>query len=304
MLSIIIPVFNSENTISELCRKLIEEINSYKLEIILINDCSKDNSEKVCIELQKKFAEIIKFYSLAKNVGEHNAVMAGLNKSTGDFAIIMDDDFQNPVSEVLKLAEYITSNDFDVVYTYYEKKKHNFFRNIGSKFNDKVSNFMLRKPKNLYLSSFKAINRFLINEVVKYDLPFPYLDGLILRTTDKIGKILVRHDIRVQGKSGYTFVKLFALWMNMFTNFSILPLRLSIYLGFIMSAFGFLMGIATIIMKINEPTLPMGYASLMFGLSIFSGIQLIAIGMVGEYLGRIFLSINRTPQYSIRKSFE
>ncbi len=299
-LSIIIPVYNSETTIFGLCEKLILEIKSYELEIVLVNDCSGDNSEKICIELYNKYKAIIKFYSLAKNVGEHNAVMAGLNQATGDYAIIMDDDFQNPVSEVIKLADSIYQNENDVVYTYYDKKKHSLIRNLGSKFNDKAANIMLRKPKDLYLSSFKAINRFLINEVIKYDLPFPYIDGLILRTTDKIGKIKVEHKHRKQGKSGYTFAKLFSLWMNMFTNFSILPLRFSIFIGFVFSILGFLLGIATMIMKILEPELPMGYASLMFGVSIFSGIQLIAIGMVGEYLGRLFLSINKQPQYAIR----
>lgn len=303
-LSIIIPVYNSENSIFELCEKLISEITDYNLEIVLVNDCSKDNSEKVCTELHAKYPNIIKFYSLSKNVGEHNAVMAGLNKSTGDFAIIMDDDFQNPVSEVVKLAQKISDSNYDVVYTYYDKKRHSFIRNLGSKFNDRVANIMLKKPKNLYLSSFKAINRFLIDEVVKYKLPFPYLDGLILRTTVNIGTIKVLHTERKQGKSGYTFAKLITLWMNMFTNFSIMPLRLSIFIGFIFSVLGFLMGVATVVMKISDPQLPMGYASVMFSVSIFSGIQLIAIGMVGEYLGRIFLSINKQAQYTIRKSFE
>ena len=228
--------------------------------------------------------------------------MAALNQATGDYAIIMDDDFQNPVSEVRKLIDFSINNDYDVVYTHYAKKKHSLFRNLGSKFNDKLANIMLRKPKNLYLSSFKSISKFIISEIIKYDLPYPYIDGLILRTTDNIGKLQVKHSERKIGKSQYTLKKLVTLWMNMFTNFSVLPLRLATILGFVFSIISFLLGVAGIFMKLLDPSVPMGYASLFVTVTIFAGIQLIAIGMVGEYIGRIFISMNKKPQYSIKKS--
>ena len=303
LISVIIPVYNGSETISSLVDKLIHEL-AYRLEIVLVNDGSIDNSEAICIALYEQYPAIVRFYSLAKNVGEHNAVMAGLNQSKGDYAVIIDDDFQNPVSEVYKLIAYGISQDFDAVFSYYDKKYHSFWRNIGSQFNNLVASQMLHKPRKLYLSSFKIINRFLIDEVIKYTLPFPYIDGLILRSSSHIGQIKLKHQARSQGRSGYTLYKLIALWMNMFTNFSVLPLRLSIFIGFIFSIVGFLMGISTIMMKIYDPSLPMGYASLMFGISIFSGIQLIAIGMVGEYIGRIFLSINKQAQFSIRKIYD
>jgi len=195
------------------------------------------------------------------------------------------------------------NSNYDVVYTYYEEKKHSIFRNLGSQFNDKVANVMLKKPKDLYMSSFKIINRFLINEVIKYDLPYPYIDGLILRRTSNIGKIKVSHTERQLGKSNYTLRKLISLWMNMFTNFSILPLRISIVLGFIFSFIGFLISIDAIIEKIFNPHLPQGYTFIVIIISFYAGIQLIAIGMVGEYLGRLFMAHNKKPQYSIRKSF-
>ncbi len=201
ILSIVIPVYNGEATISFLVEQLIETLNSELLEIILINDCSIDNSEIACVELHNKYPEIVRFFSLAKNVGEHNAVMAGLNQVRGQYVVIMDDDLQNPICEVRKLLNQIQGNDVDVVYTYYEKKEHSFFRNLGSLFNDKVANVMLDKPKDLYLSSFKIINRFLVDELIKYNLPFPYIDGLILRTTIKIGKIQVMDWNRYLGKS-------------------------------------------------------------------------------------------------------
>ena len=303
-ISIAIPVYNSENSIARVVEELIETLTShYDLEIILVNDCSSDNSEKVCIDIFNKYPHVVNFYSLSKNVGEHNAVMAALNHVTGEYVVIMDDDFQNPINEVLRLIQHIAEHDYDVIYTWYDKKQHSFLRNIGSKINDKVANIMLKKPKDLYLSSFKAINRFITDEIIKYDLPFPYIDGLILRTTSNIGTLKVLHQKRETGKSGYTLQKLIRLWMNMFINFSILPLRLSVFVGFIFAAFGFGLGIYAVVDKILHPALPMGYTTLAILISVFGGIQLIAIGLVGEYLGRAFLSQNKRPQYSIRKSF-
>ena len=304
-LTIVIPVYNSEDSLSRLTDHLVNSLSGdYKLEIILVNDCSNDNSEKICIALYEKYNSIVKFYSLSKNVGEHNAVMAGLNYTTGDFIVIMDDDFQNPISEVIKLVEYAKEQSYDVVYTYYDRKQHHFLRNLGSKFNDKVANVMLKKPKDLYLSSFKLISKFLVKEIIKYDLPFPYIDGLILRTTNNIGKIQVHHQERNVGKSGYTLTKLVSLWLNMFTNFSILPLRISIYIGFIFAFLGMVLGIYTVVEKLSNPSLPVGFAALAVAVFMFAGVQLISLGMIGEYIGRIFLSQNKRPQYTIKKKFE
>jgi glycosyltransferase involved in cell wall biosynthesis len=304
-ISIVIPVYNGGQSIGRLADELIAQLSPiYKIEIVLVNDCSLDNSEEICVGLTKKYPGIISLYSLAINSGEHNAVMAGLNNVDGNFAVIMDDDFQNPVSEVIKLITYMVNHDYDVVYTFYADKRHPFFRNVGSRFNDMVANFMLRKPRNLYLSSFKIINRFLISEIIKYDLPYPYIDGLILQTTSNIGKIEVAHQPRQTGKSNYTLMKLISLWLNSFTNFSILPLRLATILGFIFSIIGFVIGIDALIEKINNPDIPVGYTSMVVIISVFAGIQLIAIGIVGEYLGRAFMSQNKRPQYIIRKSFK
>jgi glycosyltransferase involved in cell wall biosynthesis len=302
--SIVIPVYNGEQSIGRLTDELVSVLKElYNLEIVLVNDNSPDNSETVCEGLFKKYPDIVCFFSLAKNVGEHNAVMAGLNQATGDYMVIMDDDFQNPITEVVKLVNYAAQNDCDVTYTYYRKKKHSFFRNLGSRFNDKVANVMLKKPKNLYLSSFKALNRFIVDEIKKYDLPYPYIDGLILRTTDKIAKVEVEHRERAIGRSGYTFTKLVRLWLNMFTSFSILPLRVSAIMGMIFSLLGLALGVFTVIEKLANPDLPIGYAATIVVISIFAGIQLLSLGMIGEYVGRIFMSFNKKPQYTIRKRF-
>lgn len=305
VLSILIPIYNSEKTIDRLVEELIKDLGPlFKLEIILVNDNSVDRSEEVCISLFERYKETVKFYSLSKNVGEHSALMAGLRKSTGDYIVIMDDDFQNPVSETLKLVDKILENDYDVVYSYYKNKKHSLFRNFGSWVNDKAANFLLKKPKNLYLSSFKVLNKFLVNEIIKYNGPFPYIDGLILQVTDNIGRVEVEHHARQEGRSGYTMKKLILLWLNMFTNFSILPLRISIILGFIFSIVGLFLGVYTVVEKILVPDIPIGFAAIIVSVAIFAGVQLVMLGMVGEYVGRIFLSQNKKPQYTIKKIYE
>lgn len=305
VISIIIPVFNCQKTIYQLVENILAELDDkFKIEVILINDCSSDLSEEECIKVFNNFPGKIKFYSLGKNVGEHSAVMAGLNNASGEWAVIMDDDFQNPISEVLKLIQYSLDNPFDVVFTKYDKKNHSIFRNIGSYFNDKVSNIILDKPNNLYLSSFKAISRKVINEIIKYDLPFPYLDGLVLRTTRNIGVIKVKHNKREHGKSGYTIRKLISLWLNMFTSFSTIPLRASTILGLSMSILGLLYTIIIIIEKVLNPEIPPGYSSTIIFILIFSGLQLIFLGIIGEYLGRLFISQSKAPQYFITKSFD
>jgi len=224
LISIVIPVYNSEKTISEMVDQLVAGLEQkYDFEIILVNDCSKDRSEEVCIAIYKRYRKMVRFFSLAENVGEHNAVMAGLNQVRGDYAVIMDDDFQNPVSEVVRLIDTALKNDFDVIYTFCEKSQRPLFRRLGSGFANKTADIVLKKPAGLYLSSFKIINRFTIDKIIKYNLPFTYIDGLILQTTGNIGKIRVQENKRMTGKSGYSLKKLFSLWLNMVFHFSALP---------------------------------------------------------------------------------
>ncbi|MBM3145127.1 MAG: glycosyltransferase family 2 protein [Chloroflexi bacterium] len=302
--SIVIPVYYAEQTIKRLVDELVASLSGlYSLEIVLVNDCSKDSSEEICLALFHEYPHMISFYSLAKNVGEHNAVMAGLNHACGDYVVIMDDDFQNPIREVINLVSFAVAHDYDVVYTYYEKKEHSLFRNMGSRFNDLIATIMLKKPKDLYLSSFKLLRKNLVAEIIKYDLPYPYIDGLVLRTSESIGKLKVQHDPRKEGKSGYTLRKLVSLWLNMFTSFSVIPLRFATLLGFLFAGVGFIMGVVSVIERFLNPGLPAGYTFMFVFFAVISGIQLIAIGMLGEYIGRIFISINKGPQYTIRKAY-
>ena len=305
LISIVIPVHNGEQTITDLVVQLISSLQPrYAIEIVLVNDASADRSEEACISLFRRFPDIVKFYSLAKNVGEHNAVIAGLNQAQGDSMVIMDDDFQNPISEVVKLIDYAFEHDDDVVYTYYLTKRHGFLRNLESRLHNGLANALLKKPKALYLSSFKWLNRFLADEIIKYDLPFPHIDGLILRTTEKIGRIEVEHHLRQAGESGYTLRKLIRVWLNSFTAFSILPLRISLVVGLIFSMAGFLLGVITIIEKISNPHLPMGYTLIIVFLALFFGVLLISLGVTGEYIGRIYLAQSKKPPFTIRKRFE
>lgn len=299
-LSVVIPVYKGEKTICELVEELIKNLTDYTLEIILVNDGSPDSSHEICLEMFSKRKGIIKYLKLAKNFGEHNAVMAGLNYSTGDYAVIIDDDFQNPPQEIRKLVETAQDKHADVVYSYYDSKKHSLLRNLGSRFNNLVASFLLDKPKDLYLSSFKCLSRFSINEIIKYRGPHPYIDGLILRGTRNIAKVLVIHDHRKEGKSGYTFRKLVRLWLNMFVNFSVLPLRLSTILGFVFSSLGGIAAIYLILERIFNPHIPVGFTSIIVAILVLSGIQMIMLGLIGEYIGKQFLIDNLTPQYVVR----
>lgn len=302
--TIVIPVYNSAKTIGALIERLIKDLGPGNLQIILVNDGSSDNSHEVCYGLRLKYPGILTYVSLSKNFGEHNAVMAGLNYAAGDYVVIMDDDFQNPPSEVSNLIREAYDKKYDIVYTYYKKKQHQFFRNIGSSFNNFVANFMLDKPRGLYLSSFKCLSRFVVQEIIKYKGPFPYIDGLALRCTRNIGKIEVSHEKRLEGKSGYTIKKLVRLWLNMFVNFSVAPLRASFFMGLVFSCMGAVLSIFVVIDKILNPERPVGWPSMLIAIMTFSGVQLLILGILGEYLGHLFLSYNQTPQFVVREAYE
>lgn len=300
-LSIVIPVFRGEKTIARLVHALIDQLATWhQLEIVLVNDGSPDRSADVCRSLAEQFA-FVKFLNLSRNFSEHNAVMAGLNHTTGDFVVIMDDDFQNPPGEVHKLVDEI-SKGYDIVYSRYAKKQHHWLRNLGSRVNDRVAVLLLDKPRDLYLSSFKILSRFVVNELIKYDGPYPYIDGLVLRFTRNYSQVLVAHDPRREGRSGYTLGKLVSLYLNMFTNFSILPLRFASCAGLASAALGLVLACYFVVEKILHPELPAGWASMIVSLFIMAGIQLFSLGMIGEYLGRLFLKDNGRPQFVVREA--
>ena len=297
--SIVIPTFNAEHSISRLCKELLKIFNKFKIQIIIVNDCSVDKTHEECLKLVSEHHNELAYIKLSKNVGEHNAVMAGLKYSLGDWVIIMDDDFQNPPSEALKLLNYSLSNQFDVVYGNYKKKKHSFFRNLISKINDLTANYILNKPKGLYLSSFKAINKKIVKKVSNYYGPSPYIDGLIISLTSNIGSIETQHDERKTGKSGYSIIKLLKLYGNMATNFSTVPLHICSITGLVVAFLSGLYAIIVMIQKIINPSLALGYTSIFVAIIFFAGVQLIFIGLLGEYIGKVLKNVNKEPQYSI-----
>ena len=299
-LSVVIPVYNGSTTIGRLVGRLVELFAQERLEIVLVNDCSPDDSDRVCRELVAQHPAVVTYVLLARNFGEHNAVMAGLNYATGDHVVVMDDDFQNPPEEVPRLVEKAREGGYDVVYTFYSSKRHTWFRNLGSRLQNWMAGIMLDKPKGLYLSSFKCMSRFAVSEVTRYTGPFPYVDGLLLRVTQSIGTLEARHEARAEGVSGYTPRKLLRVWLNMFLNFSVMPLRLLSLLGIGLVVLGALLGLAVVIERWISPETPVGWASLVVVIVTFSGGQLLMLGLLGEYVGHLFLSVNQTPQYVVR----
>ena len=300
-LSICIPVYNGADTIGKLVEKLQETFKIYEVEIVMANDGSRDNSSEVCQKLVDNYSNC-RFIDLRRNNGEHNAVMCTLNYCTGDYAVIIDDDLQNPPEEILKLLEEIQKG-YDVVYSKYHQKKHHWFRNFGSKINDIFATWLLEKPKNLYLCSFKIINRAVINEIIKYKGPFPYIDGLILRCTSNISSVFVQHNARTSGKSNYTLSKLIHLWLSMFVNFSIKPMRAMMGIGGLVMLSSVVLAIYFIIDKILNPEIVSGWTSLMVILLFLGGVQILFLGLIGEYIGKNYLDQNGTPQFTVKNIY-
>ncbi|HSD09465.1 MAG TPA: glycosyltransferase family 2 protein [Candidatus Binatia bacterium] len=295
-LSVVVPVYRGEATVGPLVDRLIAALaTKYPLEIVLVNDASPDASERACLELAQRYPRTVVYAAMARNFGEHNTVMTGLRLATGDLIVTMDDDLQNPPEEVEKLVAE-AKRGFDAVYARFERKEHSWFRNLGSRFNDRVATLLLGKPHDLYLSTFRTLSRFLVDEITRYQGPFPYVDSLVLRTTDSISSVVVRHEPRAVDTSGYNLAKLVAVWLNMTTSASILPLRVTVVLGLGIAALGGLLGIWVVIEKIFWPDNSVGWTSLMTALVIFSGMQLVLMGAIGEYVGRVLLTANGMPQ--------
>src|SRR3954449_1405320 len=298
-LSIVIPVYNSADSIGELVAALEELRIAGGHEIVLVNDGSPDNSLDVCRALVERARVPITLVALSRNYGEHNAVMAGLRHATGAHVITMDDDLQNPPEEVERLLSYAAQSGCEVVYTYYDEKQHAAWRNLGSRFTNWVAGFVLDKPKGFYLSSFRCMSAFVAREVARYEGPYPYVDGLILQVTQDIDRLMVRHLPRAAGRSNYTLRRLMRLWASMFVNFSVMPLRVSTITGFALSFVGALGSIAAVVEALMSLT-PPGWASLFSALLLLSGVQLLILGLVGEYLGRLYLTANKRPQSTVR----
>lgn len=302
LVSFIIPCYRSEKTLPG----VVEEINTamgalkeYCYEIVLVNDSSPDNTMGTIKELCDKYP-FITGIDLARNFGQHAALMAGMRQAKGDIVVCLDDDGQTPADEVDKLLQKIEEG-FDVVYASYGKKKHNAFRNFGSKVNELMTRVMLGKPKELSISSYFAAKRFVVNDMIRYEHSYAYVIGLVLRATKNITNVEVTHRARTEGESGYTLKKLLGLWFNGFTAFSIKPLRIATFIGGSSACVGFLYMIYTIIKKLVLVNVEAGFSALMSVLLFIGGMIMLMLGMIGEYIGRMYICMNNSPQYVIRE---
>jgi glycosyltransferase involved in cell wall biosynthesis len=303
-LSIVVPVYNGAATIGELVQALRALDIDGGLEIVLAVDGSPDNSLEVCKQLAAEPGAPIVVLNLSRNFGEHNAVMAGLARASGRYVISMDDDLQNPPGEVKRLFEYTRDGGYDAVYTYYADKRHAAWRNLGSRFTNWCADRLIDKPQGLYLSSFRCLSAFVRERIVaSYEGPYPYVDGLVFQVTQNVGRLQVEHLPRIEGRSNYTLRRLVRLWLSMFLNFSVMPLRLATLFGLGFGALGAIAAVIVVVEAIISVEPPQGWASLMVAVLVLAGVQLVLVGLIGEYLGRMFLAVNRKPQYLVREVF-
>ena len=303
-LSVVIPVYNSSSIIGNLTSDILNTSkdisNIDDIELILVNDCSSDDTWLKISKLTEDNKDSVIGINLMKNYGQHNAIMAGLKIAKGDYILLMDDDYQHPPKEISKILNKIFEG-YDVCYTNYKNNTYRGFKILGSLINRKISNFLIDKPKTIYLSSFKCFTKKVCKEIIKYDGPFVYIDGLIFDITKNVTSVDIEHSERKEGKTNYNIFKLISLWLRVLTNFSIMPLRLATYMGFFMTFISFVAVISILIFKFKNPDIPAGWASLSTLIIFFSGIQLILIGLVGEYIGRSYIKLNKKPQFVVRE---
>jgi undecaprenyl-phosphate 4-deoxy-4-formamido-L-arabinose transferase len=300
-LSFVIPLYNSAGTIGPLVREIAALDVPGGHEIILVNDGSRDGTSTVCRELLKESTIPVLLVEHARNYGEHNAVLTGWRHARGEYIVNLDDDGQNPPAEALRLWDKARTEALDVVFGDYDIKRHAAWRNWGSALTNRLTDWALDKPRGLYLSSFRCVSAFAARSVAANNGPFPYLDGLLLQVTQRIGSLPVQHRARQLGRSGYTLRKLLRLWLSTLVNFSVLPLRIATLLGLVLAVAGFL-ALAVVLYWWWRGTGPaFGWGSLMAALLVFSGVQMVMLGVMGEYLGRMFITVNQRPQALVRE---
>ncbi len=303
-LSFVIPCYRSEKTIRQVYDEIVSVVKqrpAYDYEIVAINDCSPDKVIEVLKQLAHEDMRV-KVVDCAKNMGKHAALMAGFTYVTGEYVICVDDDYQCPVDHLWELLQPL-DNGYDVAIAKYGRKKQSKLKNVGSWANALMMTYMIGKPKDLQFANFTAMKKFVVKEMIRYDGPYSYVNGLILRTTNKIANVPMEERNRLDGVGGYTFKKSLKLWVNGFTAFSILPLRLATYMGLTFSAAGFLLVILTVIRKLVNPAILAGYTSMISVTIFIGGILMFMLGILGEYIGRIYMCLNRSPQYIVRQTW-
>lgn len=302
LVSIVIPCYNSQDSIGnvvELTIKEFQKLPQYEYEFVLVNDCSGDATFAVIRKLAEQYP-FVRGINLAKNFGQHNAIMAALNYAHGDLIVGMDDDLQTHPSQMYKLLDKIQEG-YDLVYGQYAKRKNSFLKNLSSRFNKVTSRILLGRPKEIESSNYWIITRAVRDQVIQYTNYNPYVDAIFYRVTNNIADVIIEHHKREQGSSNYTFRKLVRLWLA-YWNFSVIPLRIASILGLLLSATGFLGAMITFLRQLISPSSQVGWASIMCAMCLFFGFVLLCLGIMGEYLGKILLCINNTPQYIVRST--
>lgn len=302
VITIIIPCYRSENTLEYVVNEIKDEVlkrSGNEYQIILVNDCSPDNTFGVITKLAQADKNIIGI-DLARNYGQNIARMAAVSYIKGDVAICMDDDGQHPADQIYKLVDKICEG-YDLVYARFATQKQRFYRRFTSKINTKLLELTGSKMKGIYNSPFLAWSRFAIENLKEYKSPFPSAGAYLMRTTNRVTNVEVDHRKRLSGTSGYTLKKLVNLWLTEFTNFSLVPLRLAALIGVCTSGLGICWGIYLVIRKIVNPHVVMGYTSTMAVLLFVGGIIMLMLGLIGEYIGKIYMTISNLPQYIIRE---
>ncbi len=300
LITIVIPCYNSEKTIRkvvELTREVFAGMDGYDCEFVLVNDNSKDGTYGEIVKLAHDYPEV-KGINLMRNFGQHNALMCAMNYASGDYCIGMDDDMQTHPSQIPTIVHKMEEG-YDIVYGVYKKSANKAGKNFTSWLNRVTSGVLLGRPKDIHSSNFWMITRNVLDEVIKYKNYNPYVDGIFFRCSHNIGNVEIEHHAREVGSSGYTLKKLVKLWMA-YWNYSVLPLRVASVLGGVTSGIGFIAAIVTFIRKLIDPTMRVGWASIICILLIFFGLILLVLGVIGEYIGEIVLSVNSTPQYIVR----
>lgn len=301
--SYIIPCYKSKDTISDVVNEISSSMaklsERFTYEIVLVNDYPLDDTWDVLKKLfdENKNITIINF---ARNFGQHSALMAGLRASKGDYVICLDDDGQTPANEAYKLLDALDAG-YDAVYARYAHKKHSLFRNFGTFMNELMAEKLIGKPKDLFVSSYFGVKRYIVEDMIKYENSYPYVIGLVLRATNNITNVDVNHRSREVGTSGYTFSKLLNLWINGFTAFSVKPLRIATGIGVTLAGLGFIYGIYTVIKRLVRPDIPAGYSAIMSAIVFIGGMMMLMLGLIGEYIGRMYISMNNSPQYVIKE---
>ncbi|MDO5118317.1 MAG: glycosyltransferase [Eggerthellaceae bacterium] len=310
IITFVIPCYKSEGSVGlviDEIRDVVAERPAFDYRIVAVNDCSPDGTLDVIREIAEDDPKVLAI-DLAKNGGRHNALMCGCHYADGDYIVFCDDDQQCPMDRLWDLLRPLVNDaahggGYDVAIAKYPKKTQSAWKNFGSKVNDMVSTWLLSKDPDLKFSNFSAMKRFVKDEVIKYTNPYPYLSGLMLSSTKHVCNVEMEERERTIGTGNYSFKKSFSLWLNSFTSFSVKPLRLATFCGFLFATIGLVLAIVVIIRKLLLPVVAIGYSSMMAALLVIGGMIMVMLGLIGEYIGRIYISLNNAPQFVVRNVY-